>query len=409
MGGTCFLHLFLPAALLSVAVANPAPATSSPLNWTGDVLHRSIEAVSHQPHYDNLRQEVDAYLADALGGTQGEALISFTLAALLLLRGGWLLTDCRWHRVPWFLLGFAMSFGWLVYGVENSAAQLQLAASISCHTGMLLALFPQAGCYIVGAAATSLAIRLVHASRGLGTQSLVRLVPSARSASHVMDDEAVWAAWICVAGILGGYLCSRFQKPALDFIFALTGSAAMALMIHWWLNEAFHWCMRRPEPIGGSGPLHYWLALWSNGGPWDSFCRWCFSLSWLLVFWLGLRLRRRLEVSDAERLHRKMQDQLRKAPSDCDRMPWGRPNGAGPPGGPLLPVRQEDDLRPSAPEEEDFGMRSKSVSCFSPAPRPKIVPLRQSTSLPTPATEPRKPSRRVTLAGRPSAVSSASP
>lgn len=201
------------------------------------------------------------------------------MAALLLLRGGWLLTDCRWHRVPWFLLGFALSFGWLVYGVppaENSHAQLQLAASISCHTGMLLALFPQAGCYIVGAAATALAIRLVHASRSLATHSFVRL--SARSA-HVIDDDAVWAAWLCVAGILGGYLCSRFQKPALDFIFALIGSAAMALMIHWWLNEAFHWCLRRPEPIGGSGPLHYWLALWAKGGPWDSFCR-CLVRNW---------------------------------------------------------------------------------------------------------------------------------
>lgn len=79
MGGPRF-HLFLPA-LLSAARAD-APATSSPLNWTGDVLHRSIEAVTHQPHehYANLRQAVDEYLADALGGTHGEALLSVWVA-----------------------------------------------------------------------------------------------------------------------------------------------------------------------------------------------------------------------------------------------------------------------------------------------------------------------------------------
>lgn len=73
MGGTRFLPLFLP--LLSVARAD-ALTTSGPLNWTGDVVHRSIEAVTHQPQHGNLRQEVDAYLADALGGIQGEAFIS---------------------------------------------------------------------------------------------------------------------------------------------------------------------------------------------------------------------------------------------------------------------------------------------------------------------------------------------
>ena len=91
----------------------------------------------------------------------------------------------------------------------DAAAQLQLALSLSCHAGVLLALFPQAGCYIIGAGATALAIHLVHestlaANGANGANSLAIHVVHARS------DVAHASSWLAVldvaGGALGGYL-----------------------------------------------------------------------------------------------------------------------------------------------------------------------------------------------------------
>ena len=322
-------------------------------------------------------------------------------------------------RISWFIMGFALGFYWMVYVATpqaDAAAQLQLALSLSCHAGVLLALFPQAGCYIIGAGATALAIHLVHESTlaANGANSLAIHVVHARS------DVAHASSWLAVldvaGGALGGYLCNRFRKPALDFVFSLAGSAVMVLMMHWWLNEAFHWCFGPDD--SNSSPFQYWLALWSLGGPWNSVVRWWFSFSWLVFFYLGQRLRQRLDITEAERQHRRMQEQLRRAPNDCDRMPWNGSSHGRDGRGPQLPLPATMGSESRPPEEEDFGMyllpedletmkRSKSIPCFNPESRPKIIPLRQTTSLPEPSAPPapgstrKPPARRVTLAGRP--------
>ena len=322
-------------------------------------------------------------------------------------------------RISWFMIGFALGFYWMVYVATpqaDAAAQLQLALSLSCHAGVLLALFPQAGCYIIGAGATALAIHLVHESTlaANGANSLAIHVVHARS------DVAHASSWLAVldvaGGALGGYLCNRFRKPALDFVFSLAGSAVMVLMMHWWLNEAFHWCFGPDD--SNSSPFQYWLALWSLGGPWNSVVRWWFSFSWLVFFYLGQRLRQRLDITEAERQHRRMQEQLRRAPNDCDRMPWNGSSHGRDGRGPQLPLPATMGSESRPPEEEDFGMyllpedletmkRSKSIPCFTPESRPKIIPLRQTTSLPEPSAPPapgstrKPPARRVTLAGRP--------
>lgn len=399
-------------------------AVASSLDWTDPInesfpeLHRREDVHVEPAEPLELRLQVDQYMAHVLG-IQGAAFMAFMLAAVMLIRGAWLLTDFVGYRISWFIMGFALGFYWMVYVATpqaDAAAQLQLALSLSCHAGVLLALFPQAGCYIIGAGATALAIHLVHESTlaANGANSLAIHVVHARS------DVAHASSWLAVldvaGGALGGYLCNRFRKPALDFVFSLAGSAVMVLMMHWWLNEAFHWCFGPDD--SNSSPFQYWLALWSLGGPWNSVVRWWFSFSWLVFFYLGQRLRQRLDITEAERQHRRMQEQLRRAPNDCDRMPWnGSSHGRDGRGLQLpLPATMGSESRP--PEEEDFGMyllpedletmkRSKSIPCFTPESRPKIIPLRQTTSLPEPSAPPapgstrKPPARRVTLAGRP--------
>lgn len=399
-------------------------AVASSLDWTDPInesfpeLHRREDVHVEPAEPLELRLQVDQYMAHVLG-IQGAAFMAFMLAAVMLIRGAWLLTDFVGYRISWFIMGFALGFYWMVYVATpqaDAAAQLQLALSLSCHAGVLLALFPQAGCYIIGAGATALAIHLVHESTlaANGANSLAIHVVHARS------DVAHASSWLAVldvaGGALGGYLCNRFRKPALDFVFSLAGSAVMVLMMHWWLNEAFHWCFGPDD--SNSSPFQYWLALWSLGGPWNSVVRWWFSFSWLVFFYLGQRLRQRLDITEAERQHRRMQEQLRRAPNDCDRMPWnGSSHGRDGRGLQLpLPATMGSESRP--PEEEDFGMyllpedletmkRSKSIPCFTPESRPKIIPLRQTTTLPEPSAPPapgstrKPPARRVTLAGRP--------
>lgn len=399
-------------------------AVASSLDWTDPInesfpeLHRREDVHVEPAEPLELRLQVDQYMAHVLG-IQGAAFMAFMLAAVMLIRGAWLLTDFVGYRISWFIMGFALGFYWMVYVATpqaDAAAQLQLALSLSCHAGVLLALFPQAGCYIIGAGATALAIHLVHESTlaANGANSLAIHVV------HARGDVAHASSWLAVldvaGGALGGYLCNRFRKPALDFVFSLAGSAVMVLMMHWWLNEAFHWCFGPDD--SNSSPFQYWLALWSLGGPWNSVVRWWFSFSWLVFFYLGQRLRQRLDITEAERQHRRMQEQLRRAPNDCDRMPWnGSSHGRDGRGLQLpLPATMGSESRP--PEEEDFGMyllpedletmkRSKSIPCFTPESRPKIIPLRQTTSLPEPSAPPapgstrKPPARRVTLAGRP--------
>lgn len=399
-------------------------AVASSLDWTDPInesfpeLHRREDVHVEPAEPLELRLQVDQYMAHVLG-IQGAAFMAFMLAAVMLIRGAWLLTDFVGYRISWFIMGFALGFYWMVYVATpqaDAAAQLQLALSLSCHAGVLLALFPQAGCYIIGAGATALAIHLVHESTlaANGANSLAIHVVHARS------DVAHASSWLAVldvaGGALGGYLCNRFRKPALDFVFSLAGSAVMVLMMHWWLNEAFHCCFGPDD--SNSSPFQYWLALWSLGGPWNSVVRWWFSFSWLVFFYLGQRLRQRLDITEAERQHRRMQEQLRRAPNDCDRMPWnGSSHGRDGRGLQLpLPATMGSESRP--PEEEDFGMyllpedletmkRSKSIPCFTPESRPKIIPLRQTTTLPEPSAPPapgstrKPPARRVTLAGRP--------
>lgn len=412
-----------PWKLIGFVVLSGAVASS--LDWT-DPSNDSFPVEFHRRedvHQEvvELRLQVDQYMVHVLG-IQGAALVAFMLAAVLLIRGAWLLTDFVGYRISWFIMGFALGFYWMVYVATpeaDAAAQLQLALSLSCHAGVLLALFPQAGCYIIGAGATALAIHLVHestlaANGANGANSLAIHVVHARS------DVAHASSWLAVldvaGGALGGYLCNRFRKPALDFVFSLAGSAVMVLMMHWWLNEAFHWCFG-PDDFNSS-PFQYWLALWSLGGPWNSVVRWWFSFSWLVLFYLGQRLRQRMDITEAERQHRRMQEQLRRAPNDCDRMPWNG-NSHGRDGrGPQLPLPATMGSESRPPEEEDFGMyllpedletmkRSKSIPCFTPESRPKIISLRQTTSLPEPSAPPapgstrKPPARRVTLAGRP--------
>jgi len=365
----------------------------------GGLLFNMVEERGERGHSEaqpemHLRELVDQYLANKLG-MQGQALIGFILAALLLLRGGWLLTDSPVHRISWFVMGCAMGFSWMVYVATPDAevtTQLQLAVGISCHLGVLVMLFPGAGCYLIGAGASALAIQLVHASTGASGAS------GASAAIHMMhvqggDLETIGLTLLqVVAGILGGCLCSRFSKVSLDFIFSLAGSAVMVLITYWGLNEAFHWCFHSPDP-NDSSPLQYWLALWSfPGTPWTLFHRWTFSFTWFVAFWLGQRFRQRLEISEAECLHHRFQEEIRRAPSDCDRVPWSRPQPLIPPGSESH-AAQSAPSRTTSPEEEDFGMyllpedlesmkRSRSIPCFTPESRPKakIVALRQSTS-----------------------------
>ena len=314
-----------------------ASALDAPFGWLD--LNDTEVSSRHEDVEFKLSQQVDQYMADAFG-IQGIALMAFILAAVMLVRGGWLLTDFPGRRVSWFIMGSALAFFGMVYVAmpqADVAAQLQLAISISCHSGVVLALFPEAGCYIIGAGATALAIHLVHE----GT------VDAKIHAVHAQGELAVVQL---AAGVLGGYLCNRFRKPALDFVFSLAGSAVIVLMIHWWFNEAFHWCFSPNDFI--SSPLQYWTNIWSLNGSWNLAARWCFSSCWLVTFWFGQRLRQRLDITESQRQHRRMQEQLRRAPNDCDRMPWN-PNRAS---APVLPDLEGQSLKPSAPEEEDFGM-----------------------------------------------------
>lgn len=247
--------------------------------------------------------------------------------------------------------------------------------------------------YILGASASILSIHMMHATAGF--------------------TVTAWLPWLEIAlGILCGYWCSCFSKPALDFLSSMAGSGVMVLMLYWWMNDAFHWCLQMKD-CDSATPLEYWFSLWfTHGSLWDSITRLAFSISWCGVWWLGRRLRKWLEVTEEERFHHWFQDQIRQAPNDCDRVPrWPGAPDLGPALGKDLEAQTVGAQNPhrQGDMDEDFGMyllpedlesmkRSKSIPCFTP--KAKIVPVRQGSLPVEPASSASRP-RRLTLPARP--------
>lgn len=107
---------------------------------------------------------MNQYLASSMG-SYGQSFLSFMVGILILVRGSWLLLDspqfCR--LLTWFIVGSSLSFACVVYvstqletevAVEDVVSApmvpgLQFAVTISCHCGMVFALFPAAGCDFV--------------------------------------------------------------------------------------------------------------------------------------------------------------------------------------------------------------------------------------------------------------------
>ena len=407
----CFVHfVLLTSAVASTLDVDDPGVFDQHRHKAGHVVTwDDIAPVAPSPSSPSLRLQMNQYLASSMG-SYGQSFLSFMVSILILVRGSWLLLDspqfCR--LLTWFIVGSSLSFACVVYvstqletevAVEDVVSApmvpgLQFAVTISCHCGMVFALFPAAGCYILGASASILSIHMMHATAGF--------------------TVTAWLPWLEIAlGILCGYWCSCFSKPALDFLSSMAGSGVMVLMLYWWMNDAFHWCLQMKD-CDSATPLEYWFSLWfTHGSLWDSITRLAFSISWCGVWWLGRRLRKWLEVTEEERFHHWFQDQIRQAPNDCDRVPrW--------PGAPDLgPAFNGRDLeaqtvgaqnpRRQGDMEEDFGMyllpedlesmkRSKSIPCFTP--KAKIVPVRQGSLPVEPASSASRP-RRLTLPARP--------
>ena len=95
-----------PWKLIGFLVLSGAVASS--LDWTDPIndafppveVHRR-EDVHVEPM--ELRLQVDQYMAHVLG-IQGAAFMAFMLAAVMLIRGAWLLTDFVGYRIPGFVL-----------------------------------------------------------------------------------------------------------------------------------------------------------------------------------------------------------------------------------------------------------------------------------------------------------------
>lgn len=191
----------------------------------------------------------------------------------------------------------------------------------------------------------------------------------------------------------------------------------MALTLQWWLIDTL--TLFLPESNDNTNEntktaLDHFFRLWS--GPiaseshlWDSITCWLFLIMWSAMFLLGGRVQRILQLTEGERLQERQwklqqwfQDQLRKAPRNCDRVPrWpgtqhraedDGDNGDHTDGRQVSGTSEDRDLR----EEEDFGMyllpkdlesmklkRAKSIPCFSTRSQ-TVIPLRQS-SLPVAA------------------------
>ena len=84
-------------------------AVASSLDWTDPInesfpeLHRREDVHVEPAEPLELRLQVDQYMAHVLG-IQGAAFMAFMLAAVMLIRGAWLLTDFVGYRIHGFVL-----------------------------------------------------------------------------------------------------------------------------------------------------------------------------------------------------------------------------------------------------------------------------------------------------------------
>ena len=160
----CFVHF----VLLTSAVASSTLDVDDP-----GVFDQHRHKAGHVVTWDDvataapspsLRLQMNQYLASSMG-SYGQSFLSFIVGILILVRGSWLLLDspqfCR--LLSWFIVGSSLSFACVVYVSTQLEAQLavedvvsapmvpglQFAVTISCHCGMVFALFPAAGCDFV--------------------------------------------------------------------------------------------------------------------------------------------------------------------------------------------------------------------------------------------------------------------
>ena len=116
-----------PWKLIGFLVLSGAVASS--LDWTDPIndafppveVHRR-EDVHVEPM--ELRLQVDQYMAHVLG-IQGAAFMAFMLAAVMLIRGAWLLTDFVGYRIPGFVLCQCVFFCCLDSQWESSTWGIQ--------------------------------------------------------------------------------------------------------------------------------------------------------------------------------------------------------------------------------------------------------------------------------------------
>ena len=217
---------------------------------------------------------------------------------------------------------------------------------------------------------------------------------------HFEHDEFHSLVWMSLfAGIFGGYWCSCYKKMALDFLTAAGGSAVMALILHWWMLEIFWSVMNHgrndPHAWNLRTPQDHLSRLCSSQSVWDFVARWVFSILWLMVFYAGGRLRKLLqptEEEEKERLCQWFQDQIRKAPEDCDRVPRRPGHSTQTEQTEQTEQEHRDSCRQvsQTSDEDDFGMyllpkdlesmklkRAKSIPCFNTSTH--VVPIRQAS------------------------------
>ncbi|CAJ1357554.1 unnamed protein product [Effrenium voratum] len=335
---------------MSIDLTDPALLTEKNVSHRGrqQVEPNTIWALELRALIGQVFQQAVGYHGEANWG----AALCCAFAAWSLRRGGWLLVEspkpCQ--AVSWFLLGAAISICWALHPTTapsltlrhpDSETSMEFTLAVACHGGTFFALFPDAGSYIVGAFASIFTLHLTQFS-----------------SFHAAPNATHSRTWLDLfAGVLGGYVCSRYKKSSMGVLTAWAGSAALALSIHWWLCRTLLFLGRRDAKLYDT-PAEHWLALVSD----QNCCmaaRYSFLMLWTALFVAA----RRIQTGTTKRTKKEeyndwFQEQIRQAPQDCDKVPRMPGTEAAPALVPcLLDLPQESKSTISLPEQkEDCGM-----------------------------------------------------
>jgi len=267
----------------------------------------------------------------------GQQAFLLGLASLAtLLWGGSLLTESArpLQVAAWFAVGALISMCWALHPATAPSFELghvrvqksiQFVLAVACHGGTFFALFPEAATYVLGAFASVIAQHIVKVTVTLHTPNEAH----PRSGNHI---DCCW--WQLSAALLGGCLCLRFRKPALNLLASSAGSAGLAVVSHWWM--CLVWSLLRPTNSmdlsdGFPTPARHIARLASQDSreACSTVSRWIFTILWAFFVAVGWRLQQKLGKSKEEELSQWYQDQIRQAPSDSDVVPrW--PDQKGP-------------------------------------------------------------------------------